>query len=363
MVSDSWLEISIQIQSNLWIRPPKGLGVCGPISPVVSFARFGSKNFNMKLYTCPRASHRHQPSAVPTCTRGRNWQRPRQEELTNANIARLECLCRKSWWMEKVFFAQFDACGRFSQVESTLWADLRCPQFAFLRWSHFQESTPYIWIPELKGLKVRVRNFQVVAFVRWSQGQVRLYQKPRSLYWKWSKLTFSETFKKTKSNDIILVAIAIGLFKLRSLQKFNREVDKTMTCSALKIPLRKRSPPVSPSKSISPAKKKLFVVPAAEDSASPTMEKMFATILERLESLTMSPDNIVSRLTNSDRKQDETRRLCSQQLRPLRKPATRHPSSRRRWVCLKKKFSEFNLTWRLRWPFFNRNLERDGQPD
>ena len=32
-----------------------------------------------------------------------------------------------------MFFAQFYVCGRFLQVGSTLWADLRCPQFAFLR--------------------------------------------------------------------------------------------------------------------------------------------------------------------------------------------------------------------------------------
>ena len=37
-----------------------------------------------------------------------------------------------------------------------------------------------------------------------------------------------------------------------------------MTRSASKIPLRERSPPVSPSKSNSPARKKLFVAPAAE---------------------------------------------------------------------------------------------------
>ena len=44
--------------SQTWeLRPPKGLGVSGPIFQVVSFARFGSKIFNMELYTCPCASH------------------------------------------------------------------------------------------------------------------------------------------------------------------------------------------------------------------------------------------------------------------------------------------------------------------
>ena len=35
------------------LRPPKGLGISGPISQVVSFARLGFNFFNMKLYTCP----------------------------------------------------------------------------------------------------------------------------------------------------------------------------------------------------------------------------------------------------------------------------------------------------------------------
>ena len=44
--------------SQTWeLRPPKGLGVSGPISQVVSFARFGSKFFNMELYTWPCESH------------------------------------------------------------------------------------------------------------------------------------------------------------------------------------------------------------------------------------------------------------------------------------------------------------------
>ena len=81
------------------LRPPKGLGISGPISQVVSFARFGSTIF----YTCPCTSQRHQQSALPTCTRGRNWQRPCQAELVNVMIARSECLRRKSWMIEKYF--------------------------------------------------------------------------------------------------------------------------------------------------------------------------------------------------------------------------------------------------------------------
>ena len=47
-----------QAYSQTWeLRPPKGLRVSGPTFQVVSFARFGSKIFNMELYTCPCASH------------------------------------------------------------------------------------------------------------------------------------------------------------------------------------------------------------------------------------------------------------------------------------------------------------------
>ena len=46
------------------LRPPKGLGISGPISQVVSFARLGSKIFNIESYTCPRTSHRHQRSVL-----------------------------------------------------------------------------------------------------------------------------------------------------------------------------------------------------------------------------------------------------------------------------------------------------------
>ena len=85
------------------LRPPKGLGISDPISRVVSFARFGSNIFNTEFYTCPCTSQRHQRSAVPTCTQGRNWQRPCQAELVNVTIARSECLRRKSWTIEKYF--------------------------------------------------------------------------------------------------------------------------------------------------------------------------------------------------------------------------------------------------------------------
>ena len=40
------------VYSQTWeIRPPKGLGISGPIFQVVSFARLGSKIFKMELYT------------------------------------------------------------------------------------------------------------------------------------------------------------------------------------------------------------------------------------------------------------------------------------------------------------------------
>ena len=79
-------------------------------------------------------------------------------------ITRSECLRRKSWTIEKVFFTQFDVCGCFSQVESILWADFRCPRFAFLsQVVVFSRMHSVHLNRELKGLKMRVRSFQVVA--------------------------------------------------------------------------------------------------------------------------------------------------------------------------------------------------------
>ena len=162
------------IQSNLGNTTTEGTGskwsyFSGGLICQVLFKKFQNGVVHM-----PLREPWHQRSVIPTCKRGRKWQRPCQAELENAKIARSECLRRKVRQSKKCFSLQFDACGRFLQVKLTLWADFRCPQFAFLRWSHFQEHIPYIWIRELKGLKLCVRNFQVVAFVRWSQGQVRL---------------------------------------------------------------------------------------------------------------------------------------------------------------------------------------------
>ena len=85
------------LYSQTWkLRPPKGLGVSGPIFQVVSFARFGSKLFKTWLYTCPFASHDISDRWFPPVSGGRIWQQPCQAELANAMIARLECLRRKS---------------------------------------------------------------------------------------------------------------------------------------------------------------------------------------------------------------------------------------------------------------------------
>ena len=152
---------SCLLQSNL--RPPKGLGVSGPIFQVVSFARFGSKNFNMELYTCPCASHVISYSDRWFSRVSGGVAKRSLQTLLQTRWSLVRSACEGKVRQSKVFFAQFYVCGRFLQVGSTLWADLRCPQFAFLRWSQFQERTPYIWIREFKGLKLCVRNFQVVA--------------------------------------------------------------------------------------------------------------------------------------------------------------------------------------------------------
>ena len=95
----------------------------------------------------------------------------------------------KIWWASKVSLLAIEndcvarsyrfsvplTCTRAIIRQKVYWADFRCPQFSFLRWLHFQECTQYNWIRELKVLKMRVRSFQVVALVRWSQGRVWLY--------------------------------------------------------------------------------------------------------------------------------------------------------------------------------------------
>ena len=57
---------TVEYSQTCELRPPKGPGVSGPISQVVSFARFGSKIFNTEFYTCPCTSQRYRRSAVPT---------------------------------------------------------------------------------------------------------------------------------------------------------------------------------------------------------------------------------------------------------------------------------------------------------
>ena len=61
----------------------------------------------------------HQRSVVPICTRGRNWQRPCQEDLANAMIARPECLSGKRWTIEKVFFAQLTYVVAFPRLNGS----------------------------------------------------------------------------------------------------------------------------------------------------------------------------------------------------------------------------------------------------
>ena len=110
----------------------------------------------------------HQRSVVPTCKRG---QRPCQAELENAKIARSECLRRKVRQSKKCFSLQFDACGRFLQVDSTLWADLRCPQFAFSQVVAFSRThSVHFEYANWRDWNCVSAIFRLVAFVRWSQG-------------------------------------------------------------------------------------------------------------------------------------------------------------------------------------------------
>ena len=66
--------------------------------------------------------------------------------------------------------------------------------FEFLRCSILSKRTPYIWICDSKGVKLRVGNFQVVALVRRSEEQVWLYFMPRAF-----KLGFDRVSEMVKN--------------------------------------------------------------------------------------------------------------------------------------------------------------------
>ena len=168
---DHW-KVNYGIQSNLGITTTEGTGSKWSYFSGGLICQVWFKNFQYGVVHMPLREPWHQRSVAPTCKRGRYWQRPWEAELHVAckrNYRSFGVPTKEKLDKQKSAFAQFDVCGRFFQVESTLWADLWCPQFAFLRWWHFQERCLYIWIRKLKGLKLCVRNFQVVAFVRWSQ--------------------------------------------------------------------------------------------------------------------------------------------------------------------------------------------------
>ena len=125
------------------LRPPKGLGISGPISQVVSFARFGSKIFNTELHM---PLHEPATSAIgsPHVYAGAWLATTMPSGARKRDDRSFGVPAKEKLDYRKVFFPESDVCGRFSQVKSALWADLQCPQFAFLRWSQFQERTPYI---------------------------------------------------------------------------------------------------------------------------------------------------------------------------------------------------------------------------
>ena len=145
---------------------------------------------------------------------------------TRRSLVRSACKGKLSN-QKSVFRCNWTHVVAFCRLNRRFWADLRCPQFAFLRWSHFQERTPYIWIRELKGLKLCVRNFQVVAFVRWSQGQVWLYYVQlhcRAQGWREAQLqrakttTFSSEQRSFQSVNSIKCLSAVCMRKMATLR-------------------------------------------------------------------------------------------------------------------------------------------------
>ena len=147
------------IYSQTWeLRPPKGLGVSGPIFQVVLFARFGSKNFNMELYTCPCASHDISDRWFPrvsgattllngACKRDdRSFGVPAKEKLHNQ-----KSVFRSILRMWSLFAGWIDALGRPSV------SAIRISQVVAFSRTHSVHLNPR------NGLKLCVRNFQVVA--------------------------------------------------------------------------------------------------------------------------------------------------------------------------------------------------------
>ena len=62
----------MKLQSNLGITTTEGTGSKWSYFQVVSFARFGSKIFNMELFTCPCASHDISDRWLPRVSGGVN---------------------------------------------------------------------------------------------------------------------------------------------------------------------------------------------------------------------------------------------------------------------------------------------------
>ena len=107
------------VQSNLGITTTEGTGskwsyFSGGLTCQVWF-----KNFQYEVVHMPLREPWHHISYwwLPRVRGGVNNDHTKAE-LADAMIARSECLRRKSWTINKVFFAQFYVlvCGRFSQV-------------------------------------------------------------------------------------------------------------------------------------------------------------------------------------------------------------------------------------------------------
>ena len=67
-----------------------------------------------------------------------------RQSLRMRMITRSELLRGKNWVIEKLVFAQFDLCGRFSQVELMLWLTLSVRNLHFSVDRIFQERTECI---------------------------------------------------------------------------------------------------------------------------------------------------------------------------------------------------------------------------
>ena len=136
--------------------------------------------------------------------------------------------------------------------------------FEFLRCSILSKRTPYIWICDSKGVKLRVGNFQVVALVRRSEEQVWLYFIPRA-----SKLGFDRVSEMVKNAH----------HSIKSEGSFNLLQVVHYKSSSPRLPKATSTPTAGSAPGANSAKKKKITTPSKVKGVSIYYRLIFAYIL------------------------------------------------------------------------------------